>query len=288
MHGSMKSVHSEKIQPKIYIVQSGTALTHLLTDELSVRGYPVTAFHTEAKALAEFSKKDVLPGILLIDVTDEKIDAFHLLQKIKEQEHTFVTIVVSATDEAVDLDRALAYGAEDYIIKDQFSVEELVSKIQRAQLRLNVEQTPMISPSEQELGAFDTTAVKVLIIEDDQFLRDLASRKLKQEGFQVDIAIDGTEGLKKIEKDKPTVVLLDIILPGLDGFDILKKVRANKDAGVSGIVIILLSNLGQEADVAKGERLGADDYLIKANFTIDEIIEKIKTAVIAKRGRTVA
>ncbi|PIS41274.1 MAG: hypothetical protein COT25_04010 [Candidatus Kerfeldbacteria bacterium CG08_land_8_20_14_0_20_42_7] len=287
MHGSMKSVPLEKKQPQVYIIQSGTSLTHLLTDELSVRGYSVTALHSEPDALAELSKKDVSASVLIVDVTDNEIDAFHLLQKIKEQERTFVSIVVSATDEAVDLDRALAHGAEDYIIKDQFSVEELVSKIRRAQLRLNVAQTPMITPSEQELGAFDTTAIHVLIIEDDQFLRDLASRKLKQEGFQVDIAIDGTEGLKKIEHDRPTVVLLDIILPGLDGFDILKKVRAHKNAGVSGTVVILLSNLGQEADVAKGERLGADDYLIKANFTIDEIIEKIKTAVIAKRGRSV-
>lgn len=287
MHASMKAVPSAKQHPDIYILQSGAQLAHLLTDELSMRGYQVFALNEEAEAISRLTKKAVGPSILIADVTDENIDAFHVLRELTSHGKQVVSIVVSATDEAVDLDRALSYGAEDYIIKDQFSVEELVSKIRRAQLQLNVAQTPMMTESQESLGAFDTTSIRVLIIEDDQFLRDLASRKLKQEGFKVDIAIDGTAGLKKIEQDKLDVVLLDIILPGLDGFDILKKVRASKDTVVRNLVVILLSNLGQEADVAKGERLGADDYLIKANFTIDEIIEKIKAAVAARRSKSV-
>jgi len=283
----MKAVPSAKQHPDIYILQSGAQLAHLLTDELSMRGYQVFALNEEAEAISRLTKKAVGPSILIADVTDENIDAFHVLRELTSHGKQVVSIVVSATDEAVDLDRALSYGAEDYIIKDQFSVEELVSKIRRAQLQLNVAQTPMMTESQESLGAFDTTSIRVLIIEDDQFLRDLASRKLKQEGFKVDIAIDGTAGLKKIEQDKLDVVLLDIILPGLDGFDILKKVRASKDTVVRNLVVILLSNLGQEADVAKGERLGADDYLIKANFTIDEIIEKIKAAVAARRSKSV-
>jgi DNA-binding response OmpR family regulator len=124
--------------------------------------------------------------------------------------------------------------------------------------------------------------VRVLIIEDDQFLRDLSSKKLAQDGFAVDVAIDGEEGYKKICTTKPDIVLLDIILPGIDGFEILRRIRAHEDASIKATPMILLSNLGQESDVMKGERLGADDYLIKANFTIDEIIEKMK-AVLEKR-----
>lgn len=269
----------------ICILQSDTMLSDMLTNELHMHGYDVHAVHTAEEATVELTQEKIPPTVLIADVTDRQIDTFRILDTIQDRRSSdLATIVVSASSEPVDLDRALAYGAEDYIIKDQFSVEELISKIRRAELRLSVEPTPMITPSTQDLGAFDTKAVKVLIIEDDQFLRDLASRKLKQEGFQVDIAIDGTEGLEKIEKNKPDVVLLDIILPGLDGFDILKKVRGHKEKTVNQMVVILLSNLGQEADVAKGQRLGADDYLIKANFTIDEIIEKIKAAVLSKRS----
>lgn len=132
----------------------------------------------------------------------------------------------------------------------------------------------------------DPKKTRVLIVEDDQFLRELSSRKLTQEGFHVDVAIDGNEGLAKIIETKPDVVLLDIILPGIDGFEILKKIRSHEDAGVKNSALILLSNLGQESDVAKGEKLGADDYLIKANFTIDEIIDKIKSVLLKKRHQS--
>lgn len=129
----------------------------------------------------------------------------------------------------------------------------------------------------------DPKKIHVLIVEDDQFLRELSTKKLKKEGFQVELAIDGDEGWAKIQSMKPDVVLLDIILPGIDGFEILTRVRGSEDLTVREVPLILLSNLGQESDVAKGERLGADDYLIKANFTIDEIIEKIKSVLLKKK-----
>ncbi len=118
--------------------------------------------------------------------------------------------------------------------------------------------------------------IHVLIIEDDQFLRDLLKTKLEKEGFRVTTAIDGPEGWQKLQSEPVDVVLLDIILPGFDGFEILARARKSPDAQWTKLPIILLTNLGQEADVAKGRTLGANDYLIKSNFTLDEIIQKIK------------
>lgn len=120
-------------------------------------------------------------------------------------------------------------------------------------------------------------AKKILIIEDDKFLRELIAQKLIKEGYEVDGAIDGEEGLKKIKKDKPDLILLDLILPGVDGFEVLA--RTKEDPKVSTIPVIILSNLGQKDDVEKGLKLGAVDYLIKAHFTPGEIIEKIKQAL---------
>jgi len=117
---------------------------------------------------------------------------------------------------------------------------------------------------------------KVLVIEDDQFLRDLITKKLTKEGFEVEVAIDGQEGLQKAQTNLPNLILLDIILPVLDGFEVLKQIRGSADKKIAGIPIVLLSNLGQESDVEKGKALGANDYLIKAAFTTDEIVEKLK------------
>lgn len=117
-------------------------------------------------------------------------------------------------------------------------------------------------------------AKKILIIEDDKFLRELIARKLTDEGFEISEAVDGEDGIKKLKEAKPDLVLLDLILPSIDGFEVLSKVK--EDESIASIPIIILSNLGQKEEVEKGLDLGAVDYLIKAHFTPGEIVEKIK------------
>jgi len=118
---------------------------------------------------------------------------------------------------------------------------------------------------------------KILIIEDDKFLRELIAQKLFKEGFEAAEAIDGEEGIKKIKSENPDLILLDLILPGIDVFEVLSRMR--EDSTLASIPVIILSNLGQKEDVEKGLKLGAVDYLIKAHFTPGEIIDKIKVAL---------
>jgi len=119
---------------------------------------------------------------------------------------------------------------------------------------------------------------KILVIEDDRFLRELIIKKLSQEGFEVDFAVDGEDGLTKIKEGKPDIVLLDLILPTIDGFEVLRKLK--EEDIVPSLPVIILSNLGQREDIEKGLSLGAADYLVKAHFTPDEIVQKIKSILI--------
>ena len=118
-------------------------------------------------------------------------------------------------------------------------------------------------------------AQKILIVEDDKFLRELIVKKLLGENYDVIEAADGEEGVKKIKEEKPDLVLLDLILPGIDGFGVLSQVK--EDPAFALLPVIILSNLGQKDDVERGLKLGAVDYMIKAHFTPGEIIEKIRT-----------
>lgn len=120
-------------------------------------------------------------------------------------------------------------------------------------------------------------AETILIIEDDKFLRELIVQKLTKEGYATSEAVDGEEGIKEVKEGKPALVLLDLILPGIDGFEVLSRMK--EDPVLAQIPVIILSNLGQKDDVEKGLKLGAIDYLIKAHFTPGEIIEKIKAAL---------
>lgn len=113
---------------------------------------------------------------------------------------------------------------------------------------------------------------KILIIDDDPFILDMYVLKFKEEGFLVETAQDGKTGLKKIQEYQPRVVLLDIVMPTMDGFDVLKESKKTP----SDCKYVLLTNLGQKEDIDQGMQLGADDYIIKAHFTPSEVVAKIK------------
>lgn len=120
-------------------------------------------------------------------------------------------------------------------------------------------------------------AKTILIIEDDKFLRDLIVKKLTIEGFKIFEAIDGEEGIKKVKEEKPDLVLLDLILPGIDGFEVLARMK--EDPKLAKIPVVILSNLGQKEEIERGLKMGAVDYLVKAHFTLTEIIKKVKKAL---------
>lgn len=115
---------------------------------------------------------------------------------------------------------------------------------------------------------------KILIIDDDPFILDMYVLKFKETGFQVEIARDGKDGLQKIKTLKPDLVLLDIVMPQADGFEVLQSL--NKEKLLGQVQVILLTNLGQKDDVERGLNLGAKDYIIKAHFTPSEVVEKVK------------
>jgi len=120
-------------------------------------------------------------------------------------------------------------------------------------------------------------AKKILVIEDDKFLRELISQKLIKEGYDIAEAVDGEKGVESVKEEKPDLVLLDLILPGIDGFEVLSRIKS--DPASAQVPIIILSNLGQKDDIERGLKMGAADYLIKAHFTPGEIIDKIRTVL---------
>ncbi len=119
--------------------------------------------------------------------------------------------------------------------------------------------------------------IKILLAEDDKFISKAYQDGLGRAGFKVIAAYDGNEALKKAREEKPDIVLLDLIMPEKNGFETLEEIKADND--LKNIPIIILSNLGQDSDIQRGRDLGANDYLIKSNFSIKEVIEKIKESL---------
>jgi len=118
----------------------------------------------------------------------------------------------------------------------------------------------------------------ILLVEDDPFLIDIYTTKLKESGFSVEVAEGGEEGLRKLKEKNFDLLVLDIVLPRIDGWKVLEEIQNSKfkNQSLKNLKIIVLSNLGQKEEVEKGLKLGATKYLIKAHYTPSEVVEEIK------------
>lgn len=114
----------------------------------------------------------------------------------------------------------------------------------------------------------------ILIVEDDPFLIDIYTTKLKEVGFKIEVVKEGDEVLPKLKEKLPDLLLLDIVLPQVDGWEILRQIK--EENSLKDLKIIILSNLGQKSEIEKGLKLGAARYLIKAHYTPSEIVEEIR------------
>lgn len=120
-------------------------------------------------------------------------------------------------------------------------------------------------------------AKKILLIEDEKTITDVLSKRLTQEGYQIAVAENGEEGLRMMKENKPDLILLDVVMPRMGGFEVMEEM--NKDPELKEIPVIIVSNSGQPVEVNKAQELGVKDWLIKTEFDPQEVIEKVKKQI---------
>lgn len=253
---------------KILIIEDEKTLLEAIAKKLQVKNYQTYTAMDGEEGLAK--AKENIPDLILLDILMPKMDGFEVLENLNKDPDLakIPVIIISNSGQPVEIERAMSLGVKDYLIKAEFDPEEVVAKVKNVLEKIK-------NGNNKKIGKENTK--KVLVIEDDQLLRSLCSKKLMLEGFIVDAAIDSREGLDKVNKNKPDMILLDLVLPGMSGFEVLKIIKSNPDKTIAATPVIILSNLGQESDIQKGKDLGAADYLIKATTTTDEIVDKIKS-----------
>ena len=115
---------------------------------------------------------------------------------------------------------------------------------------------------------------KIVLVEDDSLMSSILATHLIKEGFNIISVTEGAQAFERIQAEQPSIVLLDIVLPGVGGFDILAKLK--QDESTKSIPVLILSNLGSKEEIERGIDLGAEDYLVKANSMVEEITGKIQ------------
>ncbi len=262
---------------KVIVIEDEQILGDILLRKLRSEGYDAEWEINGEKGLERIRASH--PDLVLLDIVMPKKDGYEVLTEMHGDEvlKKIPVVVISNSGQPVEVERILALGAKDYIIKAQFSPEEVMDKVKRY-----LKDSAAVRPEEKEAKQKLMRGLKILIVEDDPFLASLSRKRLEQEGFATRVASDGEQGLKAIADETPDLILLDIIMPVMNGFDALKKMKA--DEKMKNIPVIIFSNLGQEHEIEEGKQLGADDFLVKARFTLREVVEKIEE-VLKRKGK---
>ncbi len=130
-------------------------------------------------------------------------------------------------------------------------------------------------PEIEQQNVSSSPGALVLVVEDDAFLRRLLMEKLHKDDLNAVEATNGAEAHESLKKQIPGLILLDLMMPGTDGFQLLQEIKA--DAKTKDIPVIVLSNLGEKEHIERAMALGAADYMVKAHFVLDEIVARVKT-----------
>jgi len=266
---------------KILIIESDVFFGDALALKLRNEGYAVTLSRGGADGLEKMRAER--PNLLILALTMPLMSGWEVLQT-KEQNPSLSavpTLAVSDSGDAALINRALALGVKDYLVRSEFSPEDVLAKVR---LQLSAPGGPKVTKAKtmehSELAHDERDGLvgrKVVWVEDDKFLSEIIARKLIAHGCVLFHTADGEEVLRILKKEKPDLVLLDILLSGMDGFEILRRIK--EDAETRGTPVILLSNLSKKEDIEKGKALGAARFLVKAMVSLDEIIGEIEAVL---------
>ncbi|MEK7568007.1 MAG: response regulator [Patescibacteria group bacterium] len=264
------------MKDKILVIEDDIFLAEVLVNKLVAAGFETDLAVNGKDGLAKI--KSLKPALVLLDIILPEMNGYQILEE-KQKDASIKdipVIVVSNSGQPVEIKRALALGVKNYLIKADINPEEAVEKV-----KAEIARAKLPKESGMSISALAHKGVlsgkKILWVEDDRFLKDIVTLRLSNEGCQLLHAGDETEALAFMEKETPDIVLLDILLPGSDGFEILKKIKAN--GKWKNVPVVLLSNLSQKADLDKGRELGAIKFLVKSTVTLDEIINEIRSVV---------
>lgn len=261
---------------KILIIEDEKIFSDLLAKRFTEEGYEVYCEYDGEAGLKKLCELEM--DLILLDIQLPVKNGYDVLREMMADStlKNIPVIVISNSGQPEEIEKIVEHGIKDYIIKAEFSLDDIFAKVKK-HLVVNTK-----SDDEEGAVAVDNGSVKVLLVEDDSFLSSIVFGRLQKEGYNIRLAKDGEQALAEVEKEVPDIMLLDLIMPGISGFEVLEKVKLNDKS--KDVAVIIFSNLGQEHEIERGKKLGADDFLVKAESSPGVVIEKINE-ILAKKPK---
>jgi DNA-binding response OmpR family regulator len=215
------------------------------------------------------------PDLIFLDIMMPVMDGYEVLEVLSEKGmmSKVPVIIVSNSGQTVEIQRVVDYGVKDYLVKADLTPEEVFTKARIVLAAKDQEK-------DQEKDQGKTDDIKVLVVEDDQLLRNLLSMKLTKNGCAPMYVDDGAKAVELAKSFGPEIILLDLMLPGMDGFEILDELK--KDDQLKDVPVMVFSNKGEGEDKERAMSAGAAAYKVKAHTDLDEVITELRTLT----GRT--
>lgn len=253
---------------KILIIEQDIFFGDVLNQRIKKDGYQTLVINNGAVAVEQMNL--FKPDLVLLDMDLTTADGYEILEK-KGKDPALAKIpllMISPSGDLGEIRKAVDLGVKDYLVKAQLNLEDLVVKIK----------SHLSKPVEMG-GDGPLVGKKIMWVEDDQFLSDLISRKLSKQGCKLLYAGTGEDALKVLETEVPDIILLDILLPGINGFDVFEQMKNNPR--IKDVPVIVLSNFSQQSQIDRAKTLGASRFLIKATIVLDDLVKEI-VAVLAE------
>jgi CheY-like chemotaxis protein len=257
------------MKEKILIALSDLTLAAHLADELSSEGYRPLPVTTGPEALQKMASEK--PDLAVIDLSLPEKNGYDVLnEKTLDRFLTKIpVIVVSNSGSAIEMRKIPSTPSiKDYVVRTHVEPEEIIQKISAT---FGHPFTPKHIKDEQVVKV---NGKKILWVEDDKFLGNILVKKFETSGHTVLKAANGEEAFTLLNSEKPDVIVLDILLPGLTGFEVLQKVRMMET--LKKVPVIMLSNMNKPSDIEKAKVLGAQKFLVKAAVSLDQIVKEIE------------
>jgi DNA-binding response OmpR family regulator len=248
---------------KILIIEQDVFFGDILNQRIKKDGYQTLVINNGAVAVEQMNL--FKPDLILLDMELSTADGYKILADKSENPSLskIPLLMISPSGDLSEIRKAVDLGVKDYLVKAQINLDDLVLKI-KAHLSKSVDGGNKEGP---------LVGKKVMWVEDDQFLSDLISRKLSKQGCKLFFAGTGEDALKTLETEVPDIIILDILLPGINGFDVFEQIKTNFK--LKDVPVIILSNFSQQSQIDRAKSLGASRFLVKATIVLDDLVKEI-------------
>lgn len=250
---------------KIVVIEGDASFGTRIVEALKKEGYGATLFTDGEKGLA--SIYDTLPHLILVDIVLPGVNGYQILEKKQAEPLLSKVPVFLLSTQGVPIDMArIPQGAvAEFILDLHADTDEIVKRINSA----------FGYETEAKATAGTDHKKKIVWVEDDKLIGTILAKKLVASGFNLFHAKNGTEALAHLSNEVPDAIILDLLMPGMNGLDILQKIKA--DARLKNIPTMVLSNLNKQSDIDRAKALGAQKFLVKAAASLDQIVGEVRS-----------